>query len=111
MLCRMIAAGEINALIDEGEGMVKFTDSKRGATVSIADLRKQVGKISELQSMLVDATRQAKLENRYVANLMRQQEMSSAGPSYGGGMSSQLPSSGALAQAEVDMAPDIMGDF
>lgn len=106
----MIAAGEVNATIDEEQGMVKFTDSKRGATVSIAALRQQVSKISKLQSMLVDATRQAKLENRYVANLMRQQDMSSAGPSYGG-MSSQLPSSGALAQPEVDMAPDLMGDL
>lgn len=111
----MIAAGRINALIDEGEGMVKFTDSRRGATVSTADLRQQVGKIAKLQSMLVDATRQAKLENRYVANLMKHQDLNSGGPSYGGGMSSQLPSSGALAhaemQAEMDMSPDMMGDI
>jgi hypothetical protein len=106
----MIAAGDVNATIDEGEGMVKFSDGKRGATVSIAELRQKVGKISKLQAMIVDATRQAKLENRYVANLMRQQEMSSAGPSYAG-MSSQLPSSGALAQAEVDMVPDLVGDI
>lgn len=107
---KMISAGDVNATIDEEEGMVKFSDSKRASTVSIADLRKQVNKISKLQSMLVDATRQAKLENRYVASLMRQQEMSSTGPSYAG-MSSQLPSSGALAQAEMDMAPDGMGDL
>lgn len=105
----MIAAGEVNAIIDEEEGMVKFSDTKSNSTVSIADLREQVSKMSKLQSMIIDATRQAKLENRYVANLMRQQEMSSSGPSYPG-MSSQLPSSGALAQAEVEMAPDIMGD-
>jgi hypothetical protein len=103
----MIAAGHVNATIDEEEGMVRFSDSKQDAPVTSSMLRERVAKISTLQSLLTDATRQAKLEHKLVASLMRHAEVAVPGVD-----STSLQAAGAIAQPEaIDLTPDLMGDL
>eukprot|EP00892_Ulva_mutabilis_P007652 jgi/Ulvmu1/5259/UM022_0053.1 len=79
---KMIAAGDVNAVIDEGAGMVKFQESGEGALVSLEALQERIGKVADMQRRLVEAARAVRLENKYVGHLLRQDfAAGAAGPS------------------------------
>jgi len=98
----MIAAGDVDAMIDEEAGMVKFKEGSEGSPVTIEDLQERMGQVADMQRRLVQASRAVRLENKYVGNLLRQDFLAStAGPSSG---AAQLP-------MEVgDLAADAMDD-
>ena len=106
-VCRMIAAGDVDATIDEGEGMVKFCDNKQPENVSPAKLQERITKIATLQSLLVESTRSAQLEHKYVANLVRNQDISH--PVFD---SSSLQATSGVQPDAMDVTPDLtMGDL
>lgn len=96
----MIAAGDVNAVIDEEAGMVRFKDDVDGGSVSIEALQERMSKVVDMQRRLVEASRAIQLEPKYVGNLLRQDILSAgAGTSGGAG----VPDA-------ADLPPDAMDD-
>lgn len=70
--CRMIAAGDVKAVIDEEAAMVRFTDDIDGGAVSVDALHERMAKVADMQKRLLEASRTTQLEPKYVSNLLRQ---------------------------------------